>query len=238
MILLALESSAGSCSVALWDAGAPGTKAQIAFDRSDRPRGQADRLVPMAEAAMGQAGLDYRDLHAIAVNHGPGSFTGVRSAVAAARGFALAASLPVLGVSGLEALAGLIDPSGNALVMVAIDARRGQVYAQTFAPGGPGLQPLAEPRVLGPAQVAEEIGGRACVLAGSGAPLVAAALPEAARVTMPQLELDAGAVARRAAQRLASGEVPQPGFAVRPLYLREPDARPAAPLFPALAAAG
>jgi tRNA threonylcarbamoyladenosine biosynthesis protein TsaB len=235
VILLALESSADSCSVALWDAAAPPPEAQIAFDRSDRPRGQADRLVEMVEAAMGQAGLDYRDLQAIAVNHGPGSFTGIRSAVAAARGFALAASLPVLAVSGLEALAGLIELSDDALVVAAIDARRGQVYAQTFAPG---LQPLAEPRVLSPAQIAEEIGDRTCVLAGSGAPLVAAALPEAARVTMPQLELDARAIARRAAQRLAGGELPRPGFAVRPLYLREPDVRPPPPLFPASAAAG
>jgi tRNA threonylcarbamoyladenosine biosynthesis protein TsaB len=235
VILLALESSADSCSVALWNATAPAPEAQIAFDRSDRPRGQADRLVQMAEATRRQAGLDYRDLHAIAVNHGPGSFTGVRSAVSAARGFALAASLPVLPVSGLEALAGLVEPPADALVMAAIDARRGQVYAQTFAPG---LQPLAEPRALSPAQVAEEIGDRRCVLAGSGAPLVAAALPGPARATVAQLELDARAIARRAAQRLAAGELPPPGFAVRPLYLREPDVRPPAPLFPASAAAG
>jgi tRNA threonylcarbamoyladenosine biosynthesis protein TsaB len=233
VILLALESSADSCSVALWDAAAPGPEAEVAFDRSDRARGQADRLVEMAGAAMGQAGLDYRDLHAIAVNHGPGSFTGVRSAVAAARGFAVAANLPVLAMSGLEALAGLIEPSADALVVAAIDARWSQVYAQMF---GPRLQPLTEPRALSPAQVAEEIRGRACALAGSGAPLVAAALPEPPRVTMPQLELDARAIARRAAQRLAGGERPQPGFAVRPLYLREPDARASAPLLLASAA--
>jgi tRNA threonylcarbamoyladenosine biosynthesis protein TsaB len=235
VILLALESSTDSCSVALWDAAARAAGAPIAFDRSDRPRGQADRLVELAEEAMGQAGLDYRALHAIAVNHGPGSFTGVRSAVAAARGFAFAANLPVLAVSGLEALAGLIEPCGDALVVAAIDARRGQVYAQAFAPG---LRPLAEPRALSPARVAEEIGDRACVLAGSGAPLVAAALRGPARVMMPQPALDARAIARRAAQRLASGEAPQPGFAVRPLYLREPDARPAASPLPALAVAG
>ena len=230
MILLALESSADSCSVALWDAAAPVYEAKIALDRSDRPRGQADRLVEMAEAAMGRAGLDYRALHAIALDHGPGSFTGVRSAVAAGRGFALAANVPVVAVSGLEALAGLVEPCGDALVVAAIDARRGQVYAQAFTPG---LLLLAEPCALGPIEAAEAIGDRACVLVGSGAPLIAAALPDPARVTMPQLELDALAIARRAAQRLAGGEVPQPGFAVRPLYLREPDARPPAPLLPA-----
>jgi tRNA threonylcarbamoyladenosine biosynthesis protein TsaB len=235
VILLALESSADSCSVALWDAAAPASRARIAFDRSDRPRGQADRLVEMADAVMGQAGLGYRALHAIAVNHGPGSFTGLRSAVAAARGFALAANVPVLAVSGLEALAGLIEPCGDAPVVAALDARRGEIYAQAFAPG---LRPLTEPRALSPTEAAEAIGDRACILVGSGAPLIAAALPDPTRVMMPQLELDAAAVARRAAQRLASDEVPQPGFAVRPLYLREPDARPAASLLPAPAVAG
>lgn len=239
MILLALESSADSCSVALWDEAAPEPEAEIAFDRSDRARGQADHLVEMVETAVRRAGLDYRALRAIAVNSGPGSFTGVRSAVAAARGFALATGLPVLAVSGLEALAGSVngpgDVPGDAMILAAIDARRGQVYAQVF---GPGLQPLTEPRALGPAQAVEGVADRACVLVGSGAPLVAAALPEHARVTIAPVELDARAIARRAARRLASGELPQPGFALRPLYLREPDVRPQAPLFPAPAAAG
>jgi tRNA threonylcarbamoyladenosine biosynthesis protein TsaB len=235
VILLALENSADSCSVALWDAAAPAPEAEIAFDRSDRARGQADHLVEMVDTVLGRAGLDYQALRAIAVNCGPGSFTGVRSAVAAARGFALAASLPVVAVSGLEALAGSVDAPGGAPILAAIDAGRGEVYAQTFAPG---LQPLTEPRPLAPAWAVGAVADRACVLVGSGAPLVAAALPEHARVTMAAVELDARAIARRAVRRLASGELPQPGFALRPLYLREPDARPQAPLFPAPAAAG
>jgi tRNA threonylcarbamoyladenosine biosynthesis protein TsaB len=235
VILLALESSADSWSVALWDEAAPEPEAEIVFDRSERARGQADHLVEMVETAVRQAGLDYWALRAIAVNHGPGSFTGVRSTVAAARGFALAAGLPVLAVSGLEALAGSVDVPGDAMILAAIDARRGQVYAQAF---GPGLQPLTEPRALAPAQAVEEVAHRACVLVGSGAPLVAAALLDHARVTIAPVELDARAIARRAARRLASGELPQPGLALRPLYLREPDVRPQAPLFPAPAAAG
>jgi tRNA threonylcarbamoyladenosine biosynthesis protein TsaB len=159
----------------------------------------------------------------------------VRSAVAAARGFALAAGLPVLAVNGLEALAGSVDASESTPILAAIDARRGQVYAQAFAPG---LQPLTEPRALAPVRAVEAVADRACVLVGSGALLVAAALPDHARATMAPVELDARAVARRAARRLASGELPQPGFALRPLYLREPDVRPQAPLFSAPAAAG
>ncbi len=68
----------------------------------------------------------------IAVNHGPGSFTGLRSAVAAARGLALAAGLPVLAVGSLEALAAAVPSYASGTLVAAMDARRGQVYAQAF----------------------------------------------------------------------------------------------------------
>src|SRR5690606_3902535 len=98
-------------------------------------------------AALEQAGSAYGDLDAIAVSTGPGSFTGVRVGVAAARGLALALKIPAAGVTTLEALAHqaqAMRPGRPAIA--AIDAGRGEVYAASFAADG---APLAAPAAIG-----------------------------------------------------------------------------------------
>ena len=103
-------------------------------------KGQAERLIPLLEGLLAEAGLDWSDLKALAVGTGPGNFTGVRIAVAAARGLALGLGIPAIGVTRLEALAhGLPRP-----VMVTEDARRGQAYVQLFTPAGTGEAHLAD----------------------------------------------------------------------------------------------
>ncbi len=103
-------------------------------------KGQAERLLPLLEEVLTEGGIGWRDLRALAVGTGPGNFTGVRIAVAAARGLALGLGIPAVGVTRLEALAhGLPRP-----VVVIEDARRGQVYVQVFTPGGPGVAHLAD----------------------------------------------------------------------------------------------
>ncbi|MGH6944051.1 MAG: tRNA (adenosine(37)-N6)-threonylcarbamoyltransferase complex dimerization subunit type 1 TsaB, partial [Geminicoccaceae bacterium] len=164
MLLLALESAADTSSVAVWDTARP--EAGFAFRSLEAARRQADRLVELCEEALAAAGLGYNALDLIAVDHGPGSFTGLRSAVAAARGFALAAGLPVLAVGSLEALAGAVAPRPGELVLAALDARRGQVYAQSFDAD---LAPLQDPWLATPEQVAAGLAGRPARLAGSGA---------------------------------------------------------------------
>jgi tRNA threonylcarbamoyl adenosine modification protein YeaZ len=128
VILLALESAMSAGSVAVCD----GAGQVLAQRRSPPEAGQADRLIELIDAALDTAGVDYPDLDVIAVNHGPGSFTGVRAGVAAARGLALALGRPVIAVNTLEALAAAagVQPAGT--VVAAVDARRGQVYVQTF----------------------------------------------------------------------------------------------------------
>ncbi len=97
-------------------------------------KGQAERLIPMLEEVLAEGGLGWRDLKAIAVGTGPGNFTGVRIAVAAARGLALGLGIPAVGVTRLEALAhGLPRP-----VTVVEDARRGEIYVQVFTHTGVG----------------------------------------------------------------------------------------------------
>ncbi len=127
-IILAFDTSAAHCAAALLIGD---RIAASSFEPMEK--GQAERLIPLCEDLLGAAGLGWRDLTAIAVGTGPGNFTGVRIAVAAARGLALSLGIPALGVTRLEAVAyGLPRP-----VMVVEDARRGEVYAQAFgaAPG-------------------------------------------------------------------------------------------------------
>lgn len=94
-------------------------------------KGQAERLIPLLEEVLAEAGVGWSDLRALAVGTGPGNFTGVRIAVAAARGLALGLGIPAVGVTALEALA--LD---GGKVLVAQDARRGMAYVQGFLPEG------------------------------------------------------------------------------------------------------
>jgi tRNA threonylcarbamoyladenosine biosynthesis protein TsaB len=245
VILLAIDSAGETCSAALWDQARPGPQGLLGFRMVEPARGQAERLIELVEAVLADAGLRYDALGALAVNHGPGSFTGLRSAVAAARGLALAADLGVLAVSSLEALAaGLrpdfsLDPmagdSPAGEVLAALDARRGEVYAQRFGPDlRPLPGPLGEPRAMPPRAaaafaVAEPLVGP-LRLVGSGARLIEAELPTGVATVVETVPADARLVALCAARRLAAGERPVSGFAVRPLYLRAPDVRAPVPL--------
>jgi tRNA threonylcarbamoyladenosine biosynthesis protein TsaB len=126
-ILLAFDTSAAHCAAALLS----GDRLILRHEAMDK--GQAERLMPLLEELLTEAGLGWRDLAAIGVGTGPGNFTGVRIAVAAARGLALGLGIPAIGVTRLEALAfGLPRP-----VTVVEDARRGEAYVQRFddAPG-------------------------------------------------------------------------------------------------------
>jgi tRNA threonylcarbamoyladenosine biosynthesis protein TsaB len=194
--------------------------------------GKADQLISVIERLLSRQGLGYGDLDLLAVNRGPGSFTGIRSAVALARGLALAAGLPVLGVTSHEALArGLARDDRAGRTLIAEDARRGQVYVQAFAADGTAETVIEARRI--PA-IADELWRGPWRLAGSGAHLVAAGLSGDADVRMIEtVPLDALAVARAAAGRLADGQAPAPGTALRPLYVRAPDAIPPRPLIDA-----
>ncbi len=168
-------------------------------------RREAERLIPVLEATLAEGGAAWSDLDAIAVSTGPGDFTGVRVAVATARGLALALDRPAIGVSRLEALA-----VGHADALVAVDARRGMVAAQAFTGGAP--------RAPAALVALEDLAG----LAPPGARRLGAAAapgaPEAAEAPDP------AAIARLAAARLGD-----PGPPPAPIYLRPPDAAPGEP---------
>lgn len=225
MRLLAIDSSGPACSAALWDGA---TAACIAHSRHELSRGQAETLVPLIRDLMASAGCGFGDLDLIAVCHGPGSFTGIRVAVAVARGFALATGLPLVPVNALEALAEAAPAPESGRILALLDARRGEVYAQSFNSARAALD---APAALSPAALAHDLHAPAC-LVGSGAPLVTAACGETPPGIAVHVDVavDAVGIAARAARLVAAGLAPIHGFDLRPLYVRAPNARPQAPL--------
>jgi len=140
MNLLALETATESCSAALLAGGRLLARSEIA------PRRHAELLLPMCEALLAEAGVRRVDLDAIAVGRGPGAFTGVRLAISAAQGIALALDIPVIPVSSLAALA-LQAPDNGADVLALIDARMGEIYAGRFRRTIEGVELLGDETV-------------------------------------------------------------------------------------------
>lgn len=212
MRLLAIDTALENCSVGVVG---PGPAPVLATETIGR--GHAERLFGMIEAAMTEAGLGFPDLDRIAVTVGPGSFTGLRVGIAAARGLALATGCPVVGITTLAAIAERAREIGGAApVLAALDARRGEVYAQLFDETG---DPVAPPAANSPGRFAALV-TPATVLAGSGAAPIAAETDGDVPIVHAERAPEIGALVRLG---LAA---PAPSGPPRPLYLRPPDARP------------
>lgn len=108
----------------------------------DMPQGQAERIFPAIDELLARGGVTYKDLKRIAVTTGPGSFTGLRIGLSAARGLGLALGVPVIGVPSLLALS---LPVSYNRAAVLLDARRDEAYFQAFS--GPAI-PASEPQLL------------------------------------------------------------------------------------------
>jgi tRNA threonylcarbamoyladenosine biosynthesis protein TsaB len=206
MIVLGFDTCLSACSAAVTHDGRV-----LAHESEAMARGHQERLAPMVERVMAQAGVRFADLARVGVTIGPGSFTGLRVGLAFGKGLGTALGAPVAGVGVLEALAA----EARGLVFAAVDARRDQVYLQAFEDGRALMAPDALELGTAAARIAEIAAGRPLTLVGSGAPLLADLAP-AAKVLTP-----AGADARLVAM-LAGSRPPRPA---RPLYLRAPDAR-------------
>lgn len=125
MKILAIDTSLGKCSVALWRG-----EAVIAASEEEMGGQQSRVLMPMIEKLLGDNGLSYAHLDAFACTIGPGGFTGIRVGLTAARVLALAADKPLVGLTTLEVIAYGSGHQGDVLAMV--DAYRGQYYVQRF----------------------------------------------------------------------------------------------------------
>ncbi|MCH8551436.1 MAG: tRNA (adenosine(37)-N6)-threonylcarbamoyltransferase complex dimerization subunit type 1 TsaB [Natronospirillum sp.] len=145
--LLALDTTTEACSAALWASGE-----LVAEERVIEPRGHTQRLLPMVESLLAQAGWALTQLDGIACTRGPGSFTGVRVGVSVAQGLAYAAELPVLSLSTLDVLAwqGRQLLPGPGRWQVAMDARMGELYTAGYRVTDAGLERVTEEALLAP----------------------------------------------------------------------------------------
>src|SRR5262245_2341910 len=217
MRVLAIDTALGACAAAVLDSHAG---AILASESESMTRGHAEALMPLIARVMDAGRCEFADLDRIAVTVGPGSFTGLRVGIAAARGIALAANKPVIGLSTLSALAAPhVAARSDQVILAAIDARNDQVYFQVFAPNG---TTIVTPRLDRMRAAVIAVPPGPAVITGSGAALVAAHWPS--RGVMPRVETvaaaDIGWVARLGAAAQEEGAPP------KPLYLRRPDARP------------
>lgn len=214
MRVLSFDTALTACSVAVVDTAGDSV---LAARSEHMDRGHAEALMPMIAAEVEKAG-GLEGIERIVVTVGPGSFTGIRVGLAAARALALATEKPLVGVTTLSALAApAIAEDGDTPVVAAIDARHGRVFFQAFTPGARGLVPA---RVLPAREAARSLGAGAVRLIGSGAGLVAEHL-EAGRYAI----LD-GVVADPVWLARLGAVMPLPMRPPRPLYLRPADAKP------------
>jgi tRNA threonylcarbamoyladenosine biosynthesis protein TsaB len=221
MNILAFDTCYDACSVAV-GRGLRTLTPSIAFACEFMTSGHAERLVPMVEAVMADAGLEFGSLDRIGVTIGPGTFTGTRISVSAARAFSLATGAPVVPLSSLNLMAmNFAVPAGRGReIVVATDARRGEVYLQTFDKHT--LLPLAPAKVIAITEAAKFIASGPVVIAGSGAAQVAEVLRASgvdAQAIRPDLQPEAIDMLFAIAER-------QLAATVDPLYLRPPDAQP------------
>jgi tRNA threonylcarbamoyladenosine biosynthesis protein TsaB len=220
MRVLAIDTALAACSAAVLDTDVGGI---VASESLAMTRGHAETLMPLLARLMGQSGIVLRDLDRIAVTTGPGSFTGLRVGISAARGIALSAGTPAVGISTLSAYAAPYLAEDDTIpVVCAIDARHQHVYLQVFGVGG---RTLIAPRLAPLSDAVQAAAQAPARIVGSAAQAVADALAgrpsEVAAVAVdPRGAPDIDWVARLGAA-LPEGQSPP-----KPQYLRAPDAQP------------
>lgn len=220
MLILAFESSAKAASVALWR---DGVLLAEYFQNSGQTHSRT--LTQMAEDMLRNCDLTPETVDVVACAAGPGSFTGVRIGVAAAKGFAWAGEKPLAGVSTLEAMATGLTTLPCLLCPV-MDARRSQVYNALFLADGSGLERLTPDRAISVEGLLEELQGykQHKILVGDGAQLcynsAEGKVPDL-RLAPPRLRMQrAAGVAQAAERQLLSGQAIPPASELVPNYLR------------------
>jgi tRNA threonylcarbamoyladenosine biosynthesis protein TsaB len=210
-MILALETSSSLCAVCVLDAVSGRILGEVS---NDIGRGHAERLMDDISEALKQAGIGYPGLTAIACSVGPGSFTGIRVGVAAARGFALALKIPVRGVTSLQSIA--LQAAGGKAILAVMDAGREELYVQRFDAHA---KPLGAPEALSLPTLLARLPDAPCLACGSGAHLLAG--HSGVEISQTPNVATAAAVARAS---LDTAMLVTP----KPLYLRAPDAKPQA----------
>lgn len=222
MNILALDTSMGACSTAVLRTD--GVHRRLHELYAEMPRGHAEALMPMVEEVMAEAEIEPRDLDLIAATVGPGSFTGVRIAIAAARGLALVTDAKLYGTDSLTVMARTArqtEPPGGSFA-IAVDARRGMLYFGLFDAAG---KKLDGPRLVTAGEAFRLLPEDLRVALGNGADILAEEARARGReisISRPDLQPVAAALAAIALESNPTTEN------LRPLYLRPPDAKPQA----------
>jgi tRNA threonylcarbamoyladenosine biosynthesis protein TsaB len=227
---LAIETATETVGVAVRTAA--GVEAELALTGRRR---HVETLSPAVDHLLGQVGLAPDDLEVVAVDIGPGLFTGLRVGVAAAKGLAQALGIGVVGVTSLDVLtaAATAAAARSGLVLAAVDARRGELFAVLrhveVGPEGSAHDVLG-PCLVTPSDLADELArlhGRAVLAVGDGALRYRDVLEAAAGTVVADAPAfpPPATLLRLALRRLHSGEAPVEAGSVAPLYMREADAR-------------
>ena len=217
MRVLAIDTALEACAAVVLDT----EHGRVASESLPMVRGHAEALMPLIARVMHQADMPFTALDRIAVTTGPGSFTGLRVGISAARGIALSVGKQAFGLTTLAAFAApYIAHDDKTAVAVSIDARPQHVYLQVYGPGG---RTLVAPRIAAVAEAVRAAAIGPVRIIGTAAQLLAAAWPS--REPPPLLVEERRApdivwVGRLAVASDASSAEP------KPLYLRAPDAQP------------
>lgn len=219
MRILAIDTALGACSACVLDAGAIGTP--LAREQTPMDRGHAEALMPMVERVMADIEGGFASLDRVAVTVGPGSYTGLRVGVSAARAIAMACAIPAVGVSTLSATAApLIGREGGRVIATALDAKHGQAWFQALAGDGRQIVPV---RQIGFRDAARQIGSNPVSLVGSAALAVA---NECWAIGLDAIVVDEGR-APDIAWVARLGMIADPEHAPpRPVYLKAPETTP------------
>lgn len=214
MITLAFDTAMGAGSVVVDQDGET-----LAHRAEPNPRALAEQLVPMIEATLADAGQAYQTIDRIGVTTGPGTFTGMRIGMAAARAMALASQKPLIGVSTLEVVAqqAALDGLDSGTITTCFDARRGEVYLQSFNWADDVLTPREDPAIYQLEQALDKMSQAKGTLVGNGAGLLSGLSHLTCLEKYDQIE--ASVLAQIVAQRPVPDDMPLP------LYLRAPDAK-------------
>ena len=220
MLLLAIDTALGACACCVLDVDSGNL---IAAKSLPMARGHAEALMPVIAEVMNQSGVGYARLGRIAVTTGPGSFTGLRVGLSAARGIALAAGKPAIGVTTLTAFsAPYMSEHGRDPVICAIDARHDQVYCQVVSGNG---APLVRPKLKPIAELLEAARFGAPILVGNAAEMVASRWPS----DLPPVRVETSAAPDIEWVAWVGAALHPDQAPPRPTYLRAPDAKPQTP---------
>jgi tRNA threonylcarbamoyladenosine biosynthesis protein TsaB len=217
MLILAIDTALDACSAGVLDTDAGKL---IALESQPMKRGHAEALMPLIARVIKQAGIAFASFDRIAVTTGPGSFTGLRVGLSAARGIALAADKPVVGLTTLAAYAApVVSDNAGRPVISAIDARHDQVYFQVVSGDG---RSLIRPRVAPIEEALRASRFGAPHLVGNAAGILADRWPTDA---LPPFRVDAQPAPDIEWVAWLGAAVNPDTAPARPYYLRAPDAK-------------